>query len=203
MELRDHWNRVFTTKSDEQVSWFEPLPSISLRMLSAAGVSADSCVLDVGGGDSRLVDALVSQGLDCVAVLDVSGAALNRAKTRIGPKADSLLWIESDVTAQWSLKPMDVWHDRAVFHFLTDADGRSRYRDQLLRVVKPGGSAIIATFAPDGPEQCSGLPVARYSPETLAAELGRAVRLVESIPYVHTTPWGATQSFQYSRFVLQ
>jgi SAM-dependent methyltransferase len=203
MERRDHWNTVYSSKSDEQVSWFEALPSVSLRLLASAGVSADSCVLDVGGGDSRLVDALLAQGLDCIAVLDVSGAALDRAKTRVGPKADALTWIESDVTAPWSLKPMDVWHDRAVFHFLTDAEGRSRYRDQLLRIVKPGGTAIIATFAPDGPEKCSGLPVARYSPETLAAELGPVVCLVESIPYVHTTPWGATQSFQYSRFVLQ
>ena len=203
MQRRDHWNSVYTTKTDQQVSWFEPLPAVSLRMLAAAGVNADSCVLDGGGGDSRLVDALLSQGLECIAVLDVSGAALDRAKTRVGPKAEALMWIESDVTAQWSLKPMDVWHDRAVFHFLTDEDGRSRYRDQLLRIVKPGGTAIIATFAPDGPEKCSGLPVARYSPETLAAELGPTVRLVESIPYVHTTPWGATQSFQYSRFALQ
>ncbi len=203
MERRDHWNSVYTTKTDQQVSWFEPLPAVSLRMLASAGVNADSCVLDVGGGDSRLVDALLSQGLDCIAVLDVSGAALDRAKTRVGPKAETLIWIESDVTAPWSLKPMDVWHDRAVFHFLTDAEGRSRYRDQLMRIVKPGGTVIVATFAPDGPEKCSGLPVARYSPETLAAELGPIVRLVESLPYVHTTPWGATQSFQYSRFVLQ
>jgi SAM-dependent methyltransferase len=203
MERRDHWNTVYTTKTEQQVSWFEPLPSVSLRMLTSAGVNAESCVLDVGGGDSRLVDALLTQGLECIAVLDVSGAALDRAKARVGPKADSLMWIESDVTAPWSLKPMDVWHDRAVFHFLTDETGRSVYRNHLLRILKPGGTAIIATFAPDGPEKCSGLAVARYSPEALAVELGAALRLIESQPHTHTTPWGATQSFQYSRFIRQ
>lgn len=201
MDPRDHWNRVYTTKSDEQVSWFEPLPAVSVRMLKAAGVTPESCVVDVGGGDSRLVDYLVGEGLDCVAVLDVSGAALDRAKTRIGSRADQLMWIESDVTAPWSLKPMDVWHDRAVFHFLTDANARNRYREHLLDVLKPGGSAVIATFALDGPEKCSGLSVARYSPEALAAELGQALQLVESQPHIHRTPWGTTQSFQYSRFV--
>ena len=203
MDVRDHWNRVYTTKSDEQVSWFEPLPAVSLKMLDAAGVNAGTCVLDVGGGDSRLVDYLVAQGLDCVAVLDVSAAALDRAKSRLGAAADALMWIESDVTSDWSLKPMDVWHDRAVFHFLTDTETKERYRSHLLRVLKPGGTAIIATFAPDGPEKCSGLPVSRYSPETLAVELGEAVRLIEALPYTHTTPWGTTQSFQYSRFVKE
>ena len=201
MEPRDHWNRVYTTKSDEEVSWFEPLPTISVQMLKAAGVTPESCVVDVGGGDSRLVDYLVAQGLDCVAVLDVSGAALDRAKARIGRRAEQLMWIESDVAASWTLKPMDVWHDRAVFHFLTDANARERYRAHLLEVLKPGGFAIIATFALDGPEKCSGLPVARYSPDALAAALGPALRLIESQAHTHTTPWGTTQSFQYSRFV--
>lgn len=201
MDLRDHWNRVYTTKSDEQVSWFEPLPAVSVQMLNAAGVTAESCVIDVGGGDSRLVDYLVSEGLECVAVLDVSGAALARAKARIGSRSDALMWIESDVAAAWTLKPMDVWHDRAVFHFLTDAHARDRYREHLLEVLKPSGSAIISTFALDGPEKCSGLPVARYSPEALASELGSGLRLIESQPHTHTTPWGTTQSFQYSRFV--
>ncbi len=201
MTPRDHWNRVYTTRGDDQVSWFEAMPGVSLAMLQAAGLTADSCVLDVGGGDSRLVDYLVGQGLDCVAVLDVSGAALERARTRVGPKAGALIWIESDVTADWGLKPMDVWHDRAVFHFLTDSESRARYRDRMLQVLRPGGTAIIATFALDGPEKCSGLPVARYSPATLAAEFGNALRLIESLPHTHQTPWGAPQSFQYSRFV--
>jgi trans-aconitate methyltransferase len=201
MDVKYHWNRVYTNKSDEQISWFEPLPAVSVQMLKAAGMTPESCVVDVGGGDSRLVDYLVAQGLECVAVLDVSGAALARAKARIGSRADPLMWIESDVAASWTLKPMDIWHDRAVFHFLTEAHARERYREHLVEVLKPGGSAIIATFAPDGPEKCSGLPVARYSPEALASELGPALRLIESQAHTHKTPWGTTQSFQYSRFV--
>lgn len=199
MQRADHWNRVYATKTEQEVSWFEPLPAISLEMLDAAGMTAESCVLDVGGGDSHLVDALAARGLDCLAVLDVSGAALDRAKARLGRAADTPIWIEADVTREWSLKPMDIWHDRAVFHFLTTADDREHYLQHLLDTLKPGGSAVIATFALDGPEKCSGLPVQRYSPEQLAAQLGPAFELREARPHVHTTPWGSTQSFQYSR----
>lgn len=199
MERADHWNHVYTTKTEQDVSWFEPLPAISLEMLEAAGMTPESCVLDVGGGDSHLVDALAARGLDCLAVLDVSGAALGRAKARLGPAAEVPVWIEADVTREWSLGPMDIWHDRAVFHFLTTPDDREQYKRHLCETLKPGGSAIIATFALDGPEKCSGLPVQRYSPETLVAELGPDFELREARPHVHTTPWGSTQSFQYSR----
>lgn len=199
MERAAHWNRVYTGKTEREVSWFEPLPAVSLEMLDAAGMTPDSCVLDVGGGDSQLVDALAARGLECLAVLDVSEAALERAKTRLGPAAQTPIWIEADVTREWTLKPMDIWHDRAVFHFLTAAVERDRYRRHLLETLKPGGSAIIATFALDGPEKCSGLPVERYSPERLAQELGPSFELQDARPHLHTTPWGTTQSFQYSR----
>jgi uridine phosphorylase len=158
-------------------------------------------VIDVGGGDSRLVDSLVARGLDCLAVLDVSGAALHRAQQRLGTNAAALTWIEADVTADWSLKPMDIWHDRAVFHFLTTAEDRTRYRAHLRQTLKVHGTAIVATFALEGPDTCSGLPVARYSPDTLAAELGDDFRLVESVPYEHQTPWGTVQPFVYARFL--
>ena len=199
MKRADHWNHVYTTKTEQDVSWFEPLPAISLEMLDDAGMTAETCVLDVGGGDSHLVDALTARGLDCLAVLDVSGAALDRAKTRLGSAARTPIWIEADVTSGWQLKPMDIWHDRAVFHFLTTPDDRARYKRHLMDTLKPGGSTIIATFAPDGPERCSGLPVQRYSPESLAAELGPDFELLDARAHVHTTPWGSTQSFQYSR----
>jgi len=202
MDTRDRWNTIYATRSDRQVSWFEPFPAVSVRMMEAAGLTSETCVMDVGGGDSRLVDYLVEHGLDCVAVLDVAGSALERAKARIGTAAD-VTWIEADVTADWSLKPMDIWHDRAVFHFLTGAVARTRYRAHLLQTLKAHGTAIIATFAPDGPARCSGLPVARYSPEALAAELGEGLRLVESVRHLHPTPWGAIQPFQYSRFVKE
>ena len=200
MERAAHWNAVYTTKGEQDVSWFEAMPGVSLRLLEAAGLRPDSCVLDVGGGDARLVDALAARGLTCLAVLDVSGAALRRAQARLGPAASVLTWIETDVTGHWSLKPMDVWHDRAVFHFLTDAGDRRRYREHLRRTLKVGGSAILATFAPDGPERCSGLPVCRYSPASLAEELGDGFTLIESVPHQHATPWGTSQSFQYARF---
>lgn len=200
MDRKQHWETVHTRKGEQNASWFEAQPVLSLRMIEAAGIGPDTCVVDVGGGDSRLVDALVARGLHCVAVLDVSGGALARARERLGPAASKLTWIEADVTAEWSLKPMDIWHDRAVFHFLIAADDRSRYRDHLRRTLKTGGTAILATFALEGPETCSGLPVARYSPQTLAAEIGSEFHLVEAVPYEHRTPWGAVQPFVYARF---
>jgi len=200
MDRQAHWERVFTTKGEQDVSWFEMVPATSLRLLEAAGLTADTCVLDVGGGDSRLIDELAARGLDCLAVLDVSSASLERAQARLGSAAHVPTWIVADVTAEWSLKPMDIWHDRAVFHFLTEAEDRASYVGHMRQTLKVGGAAIIATFALDGPEKCSGLPVARYSAETLAGELGREFRLVASVPHVHTTPWGTAQSFQYSRF---
>ena len=185
------------------MSWFELLPSVSLTMLDAAGLRRESCVVDIGGGDSHLIDHLIQRGLTCLAVLDVSNAALERAQLRLGDAARVPIWIAADLTDNWSLPPMDVWHDRAVFHFLTATADRALYVDRLKQTVKVGGAVIIATFAPDGPEKCSGLPVLRYSPESLAQELGDQFSLVEALPHLHRTPWGATQSFQYSRFVRQ
>jgi hypothetical protein len=155
----------------------------------------------VGGGDSRLVDYLVERGLRCVAVLDVSSSALQRARQRLGPVSSTLAWIEADVTREWSVAPRDIWHDRAVFHFLTTPEDQARYLARLRDVLKVQGSAIIATFALDGPEKCSGLPVARYSSESLAERLGPAFALVDARRHGHDTPWGTTQTFQYSRFL--
>lgn len=198
---QSHWNAVYESKGDEQVSWTEPVPEVSLRLLHAAGMTKDSCVVDVGGGNSHLVEHLVAEGLDCLAVLDVAPAAIERARQRLDTAADVPTWIVADVTGDWTLRPMDIWHDRAVFHFLTDPDDRARYRAHLVATLKPGGAAVIATFAQDGPVKCSGLAVSRYSPEALAAEFAGLLTPVESIAHTHTTPWGATQSFQYSRFV--
>lgn len=200
MDPQQHWNRVFSSKAEDAVSWYESLPDASLRMLEAAGMDAHTCVLDVGGGDSRLIDHLAARGMDCLAVLDISGAALERARSRLGAAAAIPIWLEADVAGDWSLKPMDIWHDRAVFHFLTTGVERDRYRLHLHQTLKPGGSAIVATFAPDGPDRCSGLPVVRYAPDRLSAELGPDLTLVEWMPHLHTTPWGSTQPFVYCRF---
>lgn len=201
MTRKAHWNTIYDSKSERDVSWFETFPDVSLRLMEAAGLNSETCVIDVGGGDSRLVDVLAARRLDCIAVLDVAGAALDRARTRLGVNASIPTWIEADVAGEWSLKPMDIWHDRAVFHFLTDPQDRTRYVDHLRRTLKVGGNAIVATFALDGPEKCSGLPVVRYSPEALSQELGPDLSLVQVVAHIHTTPWGARQSFQYSRFV--
>jgi hypothetical protein len=197
---QEHWDVVYNTKNEQQVSWYEAMPAVSLRMMESAGLTTETCVIDVGGGDSRLVDQLAARGLDCLAVLDVSGSALARARTRLGTAASVPIWLQADVTGDWSLKPMDIWHDRAVFHFLMSAKDRRRYRSHLLETLKPGGFAIVATFALDGPDSCSGLSVRRYSPEMLSGELGPDLRMVESVPHVHTTPWGSKQSFVYCRF---
>ena len=160
--LQEHWDVVYKTKNEQQVSWFESLPVVSLRLMESAGLTTETCVIDIGGGDSRLVDQLAARGLDCLAVLDVSGSALARARTRLGRPHPVPIWLEADVTADWSLKPMDIWHDRAVFHFLISAEDRRRYRSHLLDTLKPNGSAIVATFALDGPDRCSGLSVQRF-----------------------------------------
>jgi SAM-dependent methyltransferase len=143
------------------------------------------------------VDRLVARGVECITVVDISGAALQRARTRL-PDA-GITWIESDVAGEWNAAPADLWHDRAVFHFLTDPADRARYVEHLKNILKPGGQVVIATFALEGPPRCSGLPVVRYSPETLAAELGDSFRLLETAPEAHPTPLGNIQEFWYSR----
>ena len=200
MTAKQHWDTVYATKAERDVSWFEPSPDVSLAMIEAAGLTRDTCVIDIGGGESRLVDALVARGVTCVAVLDIARHALLRAQMRLGDKAREVAWIQADVTGTWSWKAADIWHDRAVFHFLTERADRDRYKARVAEMLKRGGFAIIATFAPEGPEKCSGLPVVRYSPETLASELGDEFVLVDSLCHTHTTPWGATQAFQYSLF---
>ena len=200
MERQQHWNHVFSSKAEDDVSWFESLPETSIRLLQAAGLGPETCVMDVGGGDSHLIDHLIARGLDCLAVLDISATALARTRTRLGPRASVPIWLETDVAGDWSVKPMDIWHDRAVFHFLTARDDRERYRFHLLQTLKRGGSAIVATFALDGPERCSGLPVIRYSAESLGAELGPELTMVESVRHIHITPWGTIQPFVYCRF---
>jgi trans-aconitate methyltransferase len=195
-----HWQGVYTTKGEAEVSWFEESPALSLELIELAGVSSASAIIDIGGGASRLVDALVDRGFRAVAVLDLSAAALATAKARLGARASQVEWIVADVTAWQPTRLYDIWHDRAAFHFLTEARDRAAYVACLAKAVRPGGHAIIATFAPDGPERCSGLPVMRYDAESLAAVLGDAFRLVTSRRHEHTTPWGATQRFQFSLF---
>ncbi|HUX68817.1 MAG TPA: class I SAM-dependent methyltransferase [Terriglobales bacterium] len=202
MDRTQHWNAVYAGREEGQASWFEAAPELSLRLLAAAGLGGETAVVDIGGGEARLVDALLARGVRRLTVLDISGEALRRAQARLGKAAaEAVSWIEADVAGAWRLPPVDLWHDRAVFHFLTRPEERAAYRGHLLETLQPGGGAVIATFALEGPERCSGLPVARYSPATLAQELGPELRLVEALEHVHHTPTGAAQAFQYSRFI--
>ncbi|CAA7620949.1 class I SAM-dependent methyltransferase [Magnetospirillum sp. SS-4] len=198
---RDHWETVWTTKSPEAVSWHQDDPAPSLAMIEAAGLRKDAAIVDVGGGASVLVDRLLERGHVHVAVLDVSGAALRVAAERLGPLGDDVHWIESDVTS-WSPVPglFDLWHDRAVLHFLTDPAEQAAYAAVLKRATGPGATVILATFAPDGPEKCSGLPVRRHDGATLSALLGPDFRLIEERRQAHVTPGGSTQNFAWCRF---
>jgi 2-polyprenyl-3-methyl-5-hydroxy-6-metoxy-1,4-benzoquinol methylase len=197
-ERRSHWQNVYLNKGEQQVSWtqFDPQPSLGLIEKFADGRSAS--IVDIGGGASRLVDALLAHGFAAITVLDLSEAALQSARARLGEQGASVQWIAADVTAWQPPQAFDIWHDRAAFHFLVDAGDRAAYIERLHDGVKPGGHAIIATFAADGPEKCSGLPVQRYDPESLSRTIGSAFDLVEHRSHRHVTPWGAEQSFQFS-----
>ena len=195
-----HWQNVYATKGEAEVSWFQDSPTISLAMIRTANSDHGAAIIDVGGGASRLVDALLQDGYRDVAVLDLSANALDAARKRIGPAASKVDWIVADATTWRPAKTYDVWHDRAAFHFLTDPQDRAAYVERLQSAVAPGGQVIIATFAPDGPEKCSGLPVQRHDSASLAAELGPDFELVETRSEIHRTPWDSTQAFQFSRF---
>ncbi|UPK32269.1 class I SAM-dependent methyltransferase [Bradyrhizobium sp. 186] len=195
-----HWEGVYTKKGENEVSWFQEYPAPSLELIEHIGATPASAIIDVGGGASRLVDNLVDRGFGDVTVLDLSGAALETAKVRLGARAARVHWIVADVTVWEPPKAYDIWHDRAAFHFLTDDRDRAAYVGRLERALKVGGYAIIATFALDGPERCSGLPVQRYDPAGLGQTLGRAFQLTDTRRHAHATPWGAEQSFQFSLF---
>ncbi|OKO74127.1 SAM-dependent methyltransferase [Bradyrhizobium sp. NAS80.1] len=195
-----HWDNLYATKGEAEVSWYQDNPAISLEMIHAASPDHRAGIIDIGGGASRLVDSLLQDRYRDVAVLDLSANALDAAKRRIGPAASTVDWIVADATTWRPARSYDVWHDRAAFHFLTDPRDRAAYVDRLRSAVAPGGHVIIATFALDGPEKCSGLPVQRHDSASLAAELGPGFELVETRSEAHYTPWNSTQAFQFSRF---
>jgi 2-polyprenyl-3-methyl-5-hydroxy-6-metoxy-1,4-benzoquinol methylase len=198
MDRHEHWEQVYRTKGPDQVSWFQAEARLSRELIAVTAPDRNSAIIDIGAGASTLVDGLLGLGYRQVTVLDLSSTALELAKARLGPAAGGVTWQAADVlTAQLPEQAFDVWHDRAVFHFLTDASERLRYVAQVRHAVRPGGIVIIATFAEDGPLRCSGLEVARYAPSALQAQLGADFRLLESHREVHTTPSGATQAFTY------
>lgn len=198
MSSQAHWEAVYQSREGNEVSWYRPHLEVSLRLVAEAAPGAGSAIIDVGGGEATLVDDLVARGYRDVTVLDISQAAIDVAKARLGASAAAAHWITGDITAvELEAARYDVWHDRAVFHFLTSADDRAAYVRQVAHAVRPGGHVIVATFGPEGPETCSGLDVVRYDPEHLHGEFGPKFRLLDSVTELHETPWGAPQQFMY------
>lgn len=200
MSTAEHWRETYAKRPADRVSWFEARPDASLALLGRADVASDAPLLDVGGGASTLVDHLLDAGHTDVTVLDIAPGALEASRARLGPRAGQVRWLVGDVLQAELGGPYAAWHDRAVFHFLVDADAQDAYLRQLDASLREGGVAVIATFADDGPERCSGLPVARYSPDALAARLSPALEPLALERHTHVTPGGAEQRFVYGLF---
>ncbi len=198
MQSKEHWEHVYSSKATDAVSWYQEHADHSLRLIQGTGVPLSAPLIDVGGGASTLVDDLLAKNYQNITVVDLSAAALGSAKSRLGGHADAVKWLEADITkADLRVHAYDVWHDRAVFHFLRAPEDRHAYVQAVLRSVKPGGHVIVATFAEDGPLECSGLPVMRYSANQLHAEFGDTFTLMAHEQEAHHTPLGTTQQFTY------
>ena len=197
---RRHWESVWSRKSTPEMGWYQDDPEPSLGLILAALPERRGAIVDVGGGDSLLIEHLQAAGLRDLTVLDVSAAALARAQRRLGARAAEVEWIEADVSAFRPRRAYDLWHDRAVFHFLTEADDRAAYRRALGAALAEGGQAVISTFSLAGPARCSGLDVVRYSADTLTAELGPELALIDVVESIHRTPGGSEQAFVTCRF---
>jgi SAM-dependent methyltransferase len=198
VDTKTHWDKVYTTKAPDAVSWYRAHLETSLALIERAVDSCSASIIDVGGGESTLVDDLLLRGYNNITVLDVSQSAIGLTKRRLGAAAEQVRWLVADIT-KIELEPgaYDLWHDRAVFHFLTDREQRTAYVRQVARSVEPGGHIIVSTFGPEGPTKCSGLEVTRYDAESLHREFGARFRLIESSKEVHHTPFGTTQQFLY------
>lgn len=196
---QQHWNDIYTRKAEDEVSWFQPEASISLELIVRFAPPHAARIIDVGGGASRLVDGLLERGFEDVTVLDISEAALGKARARLGARADQVKWVAADVTAFEPTERYALWHDRAVFHFLTSPADRAAYVRSLERALAPNGHVVVGTFALDGPERCSGLEIVRYDAKALVTALGPSFRLIEEVRHEHTTPAGKTQAFTFVR----
>ncbi len=201
-DTKAHWESVFQTRQPTEVSWYQPHLRQSLDLIHEAAPAEDAAIIDIGGGASTLVDDLLAKGFRSLTVLDISRKALEVAKARLGPQAGQVTWIAGDaLTAALPAQRYDLWHDRALFHFLLTPEDQARYVAQVRDAVKPGGTVILSTFGPQAPPRCSGLEVVRYSPDALERAFGGTLRLVSSTTEQHQTPFGKTQEFVYCRFV--
>ena len=198
MSVETHWEKIYREKAPDAVSWYRPHLETSLALIERAAPERGVSIIDVGGGESTLVDDLLAHGYQNITVLDVSQTAIAVTKKRLGSAAEEVQWVTADiVNGELAPNAYDVWHDRAVFHFLTAMDQRLAYVRQVARAVKPGGHVLVSTFGPEGPTKCSGLEVVRYDAESLHAEFGVRFRLLDSIKEFHNTPFGTTQQFLY------
>ncbi|KHE93107.1 MAG: hypothetical protein SCABRO_01126 [Candidatus Scalindua brodae] len=197
---KEHWENVYGQKRPVEVSWYQVEPAVSLKLIASTEIDHAAKIIDVGSGASALVDKLLDQGFRNVTVLDISSKAIHYVQERLGRRAENVCWIEADVTEFKSSVQYDFWHDRAVFHFLTDAEGRTQYVRRLEDAIKPGGHVVIAAFAIDGPPKCSELDVERYDPEKMKNELGESFELINSVSETHITPWNKQQKFIYCHF---
>jgi SAM-dependent methyltransferase len=197
---KEHWEAVYQATGASGVSWFQEEPRLSLELIRSVAPARGGRIIDVGGGASVLVDRLLDGSFEEIAVLDISQTALGQAKARLRERAGRVRWLVADVTEAPGLGTFDIWHDRAVFHFLTDPADRRSYVELARRTLQSGGHLIIATFARGGPKRCSGLDVCRYSASSLASELGAGFSLVREAAETHTTPWGSPQAFFYGVF---
>jgi 2-polyprenyl-3-methyl-5-hydroxy-6-metoxy-1,4-benzoquinol methylase len=198
VDAKTHWEKGYATKAPEAVSWYRPHLETSLALIERAAAVYSASIIDVGGGESTLVDDLLARGHGNITVLDVSRTAIEVTKKRLGLAAEHVRWLVDDVTrADLSNSAYDVWHDRAVFHFLTEPDQRAAYVQNVARSVKRDGHVIVSTFGPEGPMKCSGLDVVRYDADSLHDQFGAHFRLVESSKELHRTPFGTTQQFLY------
>src|ERR1035437_8604022 len=205
MDMQQHWEAVYGGKSPDQVSWFRPHLETSIGLIERAAQGNQSAsIIDAGGGASTLVDDLIDRGYRNLTVLDISQAALDLARHRLGKPGECCQWLRADVTQSiLPARSFDVWHDRAVFHFLTMRDERLAYVQNVAAAMKPGGHVIVSTFGPEGPTKCSDLDAARYDADSLHGEFGTRFRLVESLQELHETPFGTTQQFLYCHFTLE
>lgn len=199
MSVREHWDEVYRDKSPDSVSWYRPRLEQSLVWIDGCGLDPRAHVVDIGGGASTLVDDLLARGFERISVADISAEALTHSRARLGEAARRVQWVVGDATTSlFDEASVDLWHDRAVFHFLTEPARRDAYVEGLRRALRPGGFVIIATFGPNRPERCSGLPVTRYASSDIAAALGAGFELVDQADEAHTTPAGASQGFAYA-----
>ncbi|MFA6057563.1 MAG: class I SAM-dependent methyltransferase [Taibaiella sp.] len=198
--MKEHWENIFTNKQDNQKSWFEDYPAISMQLITEQNLDKDAAIIDIGGGDSHLVDALIAAGYTNITVLDISEKALDNARVRLGKPGDNVKWIVADICTFIPEEKYDLWHDRAVFHFLTGESEREQYIQTAQNALTPGSKLIIGTFSLDGPEKCSNLPVQRYNVPALQLQFKPRFLMEKGNRFTHITPFQTTQSFTFCVF---